>query len=82
MKITYEHRGFTTSRQINEDIDMWLEKNLERGGIELHIKKLMKLMVILSEKYLIENPEDVSKIAYFIDCDGYNHQIIEKYNAL
>lgn len=61
---------------ISDPIDYWVEKNLERDGIEKKLDKIIGILAVVTKGHLIKNPEDVDSIAYILECDGRNHKII------
>lgn len=54
----------------------WLQKNLEEGGIEERLKKVLGLVALMGADWLTKHPEDVNEIAYAIGCRGRDHKII------
>ena len=56
-------------------IDCWIESAIKDGGIESQIKKLIAVVAIVGEQWLIANPDRVDDIAYAIDSEGHGHKI-------
>jgi len=78
MRIEYEsHFGY--SQKINNckrQMDDWLHYNLCNGHIEEKIDKFGKLLIIITEKFLSEHPEELQSVVDAIDCTGFNHKLI------
>lgn len=78
MNIEYKTIFFRQDRTEIDPISYWVDKNLDKGGIESQIKKLIELTALLTEDYLKRNPEQLDSVKYIIDCEGYEHKLVEK----
>jgi hypothetical protein len=76
MDIEYRINSFILDHKETDTVDYWISRNLEKGGIELKISKLIELTSLLAEDYLKRNPDKLDSIKYIIDCDGYEHKLI------
>lgn len=56
-------------------VNYWLQKNLEEGGIEERLEKVLNLVGLLTSYRLTEHPEEVDEVAYIIGCQGRDHRI-------
>jgi hypothetical protein len=77
MNVEYVTRNnFTGNDEVVLDpIDYWVEKNLEKGGIEKKLDKIISVLAIVTKDHLVKNPKDVGSIAYVLQCDGHDHKI-------
>lgn len=66
----------TKKEETKESINLWIKNNLQKGGIESKIEKLINLMSIVGEQFLISHQYLVENVASTIECEGYNHKII------
>lgn len=58
-----------------EDAEFWLTSGLKQGGIEDQIKKLRELMAIIGGEFIKQYPDQLSKLAYAIDCKGCDFKV-------
>jgi hypothetical protein len=61
----------------NESIDSWIFNAIASDGIEKSIKRSAKLLSLIAAEWLQKHPEMLNDIVYAIDCDGYNHKLVE-----
>ena len=48
------------------------------GGIELQVKNLCKLISLMGEEWLVNNPNEVDNVAYIIGCENREHKIVKE----
>ena len=65
-----------------DPVTYWVVNNINSGGIESKIEKLVDLISILAEKHLEKYPEDVVDVAYAIGCYGIDHKVVEEKDEL
>lgn len=76
MQVEYERTSYRGDTQDERDsINWWIDSNLKKGDIESQIHKLRSLLVIVSEQWLMINPQRVNEIATAIECEGHKHKI-------
>jgi len=78
MKVKYIFRAYDEETEALDDIEYWIRHNISSGGIEVQIKKLIKLVSSLIAKHLESNPKDIYEIAEIVDCDGHDHKIVNE----
>ena len=76
MKMQYNTDHWATSKPIVDDVDWWVQKNLEKEGIEKKIDKLIALVSILTVRHLEQHPEDLDMVADAIGCPYTSHKLI------
>lgn len=73
--IKYKEYSYSEYKDREDEIESWIKRNLKKDGIELRLKKVIELLSIVGEHYLIENPDKLDDVVRAIECEGYNHTI-------
>ena len=78
MDIEYEMKGWHPDEYRTEvnNIGYWVDHNINnRGHLESKVEKIVNLLPLLIESYLISNPDKISEVAEIIECEGENHKL-------
>ena len=76
MKIQFTTNHWGETKPEVDDISWWIERNMDEGGIEKKIDKLLALVSIIAVRYLEQYPEDLDAVVDAIRCPYTDHKLI------
>lgn len=76
VEYTPPHRYDKEPTPTTEGLFWWIQGNLKYGGIEIQLSKVVKLVTLMTEDFLVRNPQEIGNVADVLGCSGRDHKVV------